>query len=126
MHLFGHPPFEVRFLIAAGITVIVETAVILCIIRLGFKIGASKVSWGRILFAGFFASFATLPYLWFVLPAFIHSYALMVAFGELGVFLLEAGAYVFLLNLPAGRTLILSFAANIASILVGLLLVPPF
>jgi hypothetical protein len=126
MHIPGNIFFEVRFLISLAITVVVETAVIMCCIRFLFKIPSLQLSLRRCLFAGFFASFATLPYLWFVLPAFVHPYPLQVTAGEFGVFIIEAVAYQFLLNLPFRKTVILSFLANLASIIVGLFLVPPF
>jgi hypothetical protein len=126
MHLPATFPFELRFVISLLITVITETAVLVCFIRFFFKIGHEKLSTNRCLFAGFFASFATLPYLWFVLPAFIHSYLIEVIIGEAGVYLLEAIAYVYLLNMPFKKTFLLSASANTASIIVGLLVLPPF
>jgi hypothetical protein len=126
MHLPVNFPFELRFVISLVITVITETAVLVCCIRFFFKIGLEKLSTHRCLFAGFFASFATLPYLWFVLPAFIHSYLIEVVIGEAGVYLLEAVAYVYLLNMPFNKSFLLSVLANTASIIVGLLVLPPF
>jgi hypothetical protein len=126
MHLPANISLEARFLISLLVTVAVETAVITCCIRLFFKITSLQLPLRRCLFAGFFASFATLPYLWFVLPVFVHPYPLLVTTGELGVFILEAVAYIFLLDLPFRRTVVLSFAANLASIVVGLLVLPPF
>jgi hypothetical protein len=121
MYIPGNISFEMRFLISLAITVVVETAVILCCVRFWFKLPSSQLTLRRCLFAGFFASFATLPYLWLVLPAFVHSYQLQVSAGEAGVFIIEAVAYVFLLNLPLRTTVVLSFCANLASILAGLL-----
>ena len=126
MHFPQNFPYESRFVIALCTTVVVETAVIIGLIRLLFKIPPVRLSTHRCLFAGFFASFATLPYLWFVLPSFIHPFPVLVTTGETGVYLLEAMAYVYLLNLPFKKTLVLSTAANTASIVAGLLLLPPF
>jgi hypothetical protein len=126
MHFPLNFPFELRFLISLVVTVVIETAVIVCYIRFFYKIPARQLSMPRILFAGFFASFATLPYLWFVLPPLVRPYWLMVTTGEAGVFILEAMAYIYLLNLPFRKTIVLSVAANIASIIVGLLALPPF
>jgi hypothetical protein len=118
--------YESRFIIALCATVVVETAVIIGLIRLFFKISPVRLSTHRCLFAGYFASFATLPYLWFVLPSFIRPYTILVTTGETGVYLLEALAYVYLLNLPFKKTFVLSTAANTASIIAGLFLLPPF
>ena len=126
MHLPATISIEARFLISLLVTVVVETAVLICYIRFIFKIASLQLPLRRCLFAGFFASFATLPYLWFVLPAFVHSYPLLVTTGELGVFVVEAVAYIFLLGLPFRKTAVLSFTANLASIIVGLLVLPPF
>jgi hypothetical protein len=126
MHVPMNISFDVRFLVSLAITVVVETCVIVSCIRLIFKITALQLPLRRCLFAGFFASFATLPYLWFVIPAFVHSYPVQVMAGESGVFVIEAAAYMFLLDLPLRRTVALSFLANLASVIVGLFLVPPF
>jgi hypothetical protein len=126
MHLPANFLFELRFVISLLITVIVETIVIVCCIRFFFKITSRQLPMHRCVFAGFFASFATLPYLWFVLPAFVHPYPLLVTTGEAGVFIVEAMAYVFLLNLPFRKTVVLSALANSASIIVGLVVLPPF
>ncbi len=109
-----------------AVTVVVETAVILALIRLLYKLPPSRLGWTRCLFAGFYASFATIPYLWFVLPAYISSYLPCILAGEIGAFVLEAIAYVFFLNLPLRRAAVLSFIANISSIVVGLIVLPPF
>jgi hypothetical protein len=116
---------QALFLVALAVTVIVETAVILAMIRFVYKVPAINLSLARTLFAGFFASFATIPYLWFVLPAFLSPYSVQVLVGETGAILFEAIAYVFLFNLPFRRTIILSLVANLASITVGLLILPP-
>jgi hypothetical protein len=126
MHFPATFSIEARFLISLLVTVAVETAVIIGCIRLIFKITSLQLPLRRCLFAGFFASFATLPYLWFVLPAFVHPYPLLVTAGELGVFVVEAVAYIFLLDLPFRTTVVLSFTANLASIIVGLVVLPPF
>jgi hypothetical protein len=118
--------FEARFLVALAITVVVETAVIVGLVRLLCKEPSTRPHLARCLFAGFFASFATLPYLWFVLPVFVRPYGVLVGAGETGVVLIEAVAYVFLLNLPFRTTIVLSLCANLASIAVGFLVVPPF
>jgi hypothetical protein len=117
--------YEIRFLIALAITVATETTVIFILIRPLWKIAASGLSTLRCLFAGIFASFATLPYLWFVLPAIVKPYQLQVVTGEVGVFVIEAIFYYYVLNLSIRRSAILSFAANAASIVVGIFIFRP-
>src|SRR5271157_1928514 len=126
MKFLSNSSYELRFVYALVVTVVVETFVIVCLIRFFYKITSQQLSTRRCLFSGFFASFATLPYLWFVLPALIHPYLLLVTVGEAGVYFLEALAYVFLLNLPFKKTVVLSVVANSASIIAGLWAMPPF
>jgi hypothetical protein len=110
--------YELRFLLALAVTVVIETAVIFILLRALFKLRSSTLSNARILFAGIFASFATLPYLWFVLPALVKPYWVQVSAGEAGVFAVEAVFYYFVLNVSAKRAAVLSVIANIASIVV--------
>lgn len=113
--------YEIRFLIALAITVVTETTVIFILIRALWKIAASGLSTAQCLFAGIFASFATLPYLWFVLPALIKPYRLQVVTGEIGVIVIEALFYYYVLNLSIRRSALLSLAANVVSIIIGLI-----
>jgi hypothetical protein len=117
--------YEIRFLIALAITVVTETTVIFVVIRALWKIAASNLSTARCLFSGIFASFATLPYLWFVLPALVKQYQVQVVTGETGVFVIEAIFYYYVLNLSIRRSAILSFAANAVSMIVGMLVFRP-
>jgi hypothetical protein len=75
-----------------------------------------------ILFVGILASALTLPYLWFVLPAFIFDRTVFVTFGEVAVILVEAILYYKLLKLKLLDAFVVSLVANIASIVFGLLL----
>ena len=112
--------YEIQFLINLAITVAVETTVIFVIIRSFWKIGSSVVSNPRCIFAGIFASFATIPYLWFILPAIVKPYIVLVVSGEIGIAVVEAVFYYYILNVSAKRAGVLSAAANGASIVVGL------
>jgi hypothetical protein len=112
--------YEIRFLVALAITVVTETTVIFILIRALWKISAAGLSTLRCLFAGIFASFATLPYLWFVLPAIVKPYQAQVVTGETGVFIIEALAYYYLLNLSIRRSVFMSLIANFVSIIIGI------
>ncbi|HUI91622.1 MAG TPA: hypothetical protein VLX68_05165 [Chitinivibrionales bacterium] len=114
--------YELRFLLALAVTVVTETAVIFILIRALWKSGASSLSNARILFAGIFASSATLPYLWFILPALVKPYIVQVVTGEIGVVMVEAAFYYFTLNVSAKKAGILSLVANAASIVIGLVI----
>ncbi len=77
---------------------------------------------GRIFLGGFFASFATLPYLWFVLPRCLSSYTLYAFGGEAFVILGEALFYTAYFRFSPKTALLLSLACNLASLGVGKLL----
>jgi hypothetical protein len=112
--------YETRFLVALAITVVTETTVLFILVRAFWKIAASGLSNARCLAAGIFASSATLPYLWFVLPAIVKAYVPQVVIGEIGVFAVEALFYYYMLNLTIRRSALLSLVANIVSVIVGL------
>jgi hypothetical protein len=112
--------YEHRFLMALAVTCLMETAVLFAVVRRGFRIDASVLGSGILAFSGVFASFATLPYLWFVLPAFISRYLVLSVVGELLVVAVEAVMYCFFLRLGARRALLLSFVCNAVSYGLGL------
>ena len=114
--------YELLFLAALLITVAVETLVLYLVLRRLFK--RNKLPAKLIIFAGVFCSFATLPYAWFVLPAFIRPYSLIVPAAEISVALAEALMLWFILKISAKEALIASFLCNAASFAFGLLLFP--
>jgi hypothetical protein len=114
--------YEVLFLKSLVKTIVIETLMLVVAIRWFFKINASTIDLRSIVFSGFICSFATLPYLWFILPAYIHNRTMYVALGEIAVTLLEAIFLCFILKITKYRALILSILANGASLLIGLLI----
>lgn len=111
-----------QFLHALLLTVAIEATVLVFMVRSMFKISSREVPWSLLLFSGFLTSFATLPYLWFVLPDLIRDYSIYIVVGEVSVFIMEAGMYFFILRLGVKRAFLLSFVCNIFSFLVGLAL----
>jgi hypothetical protein len=109
------------FLKALLLTDAIETVGLFLIIRLWFRIPRSVLSNALLLFAGIYCSATTLPYLWFLLPSFLHPYPVFLVVGELLVFLVEAVFYYFVLKIGLGRSLIVSFVCNTASLMAGLL-----
>ena len=69
---------------------------------------------------GVIPSVATLPYFWFILPAFVTAYHLRVLLGETTIFAVEAVLLRLLINLSLRWCILLSFLANGVSILAGL------
>ncbi len=76
-----------------------------------------------IFFVGILASALTLPYLWFVLPAFVYNRNIYLIVGETSVILIEAIIYWRLLKLKLIDSLIVSLLANVTSIITGILLI---
>jgi hypothetical protein len=111
--------YEEQFLIALFFTLLIEVPMLFAMVRLAF--GLRTIGTVRLFIAGVFASCLTLPYLWFIAPVvFDGVYA--VIFGEILVFLVEAGVYILVLHLSIRRALLVSFTANLASLVVGLVL----
>jgi len=115
--------YERLFLFSICFTIAVETAVLFLMVRKIYGIDAKKIPGALLFFSGFFASFATLPYLWFLLPAFLKDYWLLVVAGEAGVFLIEAAFYKFTLGIDAKKAIAISAACNAASFFLGLAVV---
>ena len=92
------------------------------IVRLAWKKQNSDVSNASLIFLGIFCQIATLPYLWFLFPLFIHSRILFTISGEISVALGEAVIYLFFLKVGLKRSLMLSFFCNAVSFLAGILL----
>ena len=101
------------------LTIISETSLLFFLTRRYFKIPTKKIPNPRLLFAGFFASFATLPYLWFILPSTISSYSLYTVIGEPFVLIIETVIYYFILNLNLKKSFTLSLLCNLFSFLLG-------
>lgn len=104
------------FLPALLLTISIETALLFPALRIFAKGERQPVA--RILFAGLLASFATLPYLWFVLPLYLkHRYYLWI--GEAGVTLIEMVILRQLLSLNWKQAFLISQACNLVSFLLG-------
>jgi len=110
--------YETLFLISLLLTLIIEISILFVFVKYVFKLKIKSV---KIIFIGFLASALTLPYLWFVLPPYINvSY--YVYTGEILVFLFEALVYNQLLNIKINKSLLISFIANLASFVIGLII----
>src|SRR4051812_45969865 len=97
-----------RFLTSLVFTCSVETAVIFFLLTSVFR--KYRLNSRDVLFAGIFASFATIGYVWFVFPAFMpRTQSLWIS--EPAVFLIEALFYRMYLKVSWRDALILSFVA---------------
>jgi hypothetical protein len=112
-------PYETRFLIALLLTLLIEVPLLFILVKYAYKL--EGIASSKILFVGTLASSLTLPYVWFVVPPYIHSkYYIHVA--ELFAVIVEAVIYDRLLETRIGVSLVLSFVTNAASFLTGWLL----
>lgn len=107
------------FLAYLLLTIIIETPVLYLIIRRFFHSGPAQVSPKRILLAGFLASFATYPYVWYVWPALLPDPDQALIAAELMVFLVEAVMLRAMLPLSLRQALMASFFCNMTTIILG-------
>lgn len=110
------------FLYALIITIIIETWVLIILRELNFyKLKEIKLS--KILFAWFFTSFSTLPYLWFVWNYFLwDNYILYTIVWEISVVLIESIIFYFIFEKKYYKSLIISFIVNLISYLIWLII----
>jgi len=114
--------YETVFLYALAFTVVVETIILFIAARKILKIDKIKASNAMLLFLGFFCSFATIPYLWFVLPEFIKSRVLFTFVGEVSVTIIEGIIYYFVLKIKLRDAMLISLLCNLASFTLGLMI----
>ncbi|OGJ21708.1 hypothetical protein A3K73_03120 [Candidatus Pacearchaeota archaeon RBG_13_36_9] len=114
--------YDVSFLKSLVLTVIIETLVLILIVRKFYKISSKKIPTKYLIFAGIFCSFSTISYLWYFLPSLISDWTIYVIVGELLVFLIESVVLSFILKLSIKRSLLASFVCNFASFFIGLII----
>ena len=108
-----------KFITALTLTDVIETAALFLLVW--FVLKKREIRWQKIIIIGLFASFATLPYVWFVFPFLIgYSYSLYIIVAELFAFVIEAVLYRFSLDLSWRTAILLSFLCNLASFLPGM------
>ena len=106
--------YEYRFIVALLITITIEAFVL-------FAFLYKKEQFINILYASVIASSLTLPYLWFVLPAFIGDNFLYILVGEFLVFVIESFFYKIFLKISTKKAFLISLVANASSFLFGLI-----
>jgi len=112
--------YEQRFLLALFLTLLAEVPVVFFLVKYFLKYKDIKIS--TIVFVGVLASVLTIPYLWFVLPAFVSNRIVYLILGESLVILVEAIIYFKFLKLKLSDAFIVSLIANGASIILGYLI----
>lgn len=111
--------YEQQFLFSLLLTLIIEIPAACLVIKYLYKKTEIKIS--KIIFVGFAANALTLPYFWFITPAFIPDRNTYIVTGELLVIIVEAIIYNQLLKLKLPEALAVSLVANGSSMLLGLL-----
>jgi len=111
--------YEQKFLFSLLLTLIVEIPIVVFFVKYLYKHEEIKIS--KIVFVGFIASALTLPYFWFILPAYISDRSIYIIVGEPLVILAETIIYNQLLKLKLSESFVVSLVANSSSILLGLL-----
>lgn len=111
--------YETRFLLALVTTWVIEITVLIAIIRYVFRDKTLPVP--KIISTGALCTALTLPYLWFILSPYVDA-ANYIIIGETLVFLVEAFILNRLLGLKPAVALVCSFFMNLASFLLGLVL----
>ncbi len=118
--------FALQFLAALLVTELTETPVVWYLLSRHFKGKGKQYAAGRIAAACFFANMATLPYLWFVYPEFFPYWWMSASLGEATALVAEALLYLVLLGASLRAAFFCSLVANISSVLIGMVLMPPF
>ena len=106
------------FLKSLLLTVAIEMP-ILCVLSWFFS-NRNDFNLARLLMTGFFASFATLPYIWFIFPYFICNKVWYVVFSESFAVVAESFIIFFMLRIKYTKSLMFSFICNAASFLIGI------
>lgn len=117
--------YALQFLAALLVTELTELPVVWYLLSRYSAGKGEKVAAGRIAVACIFANMATLPFLWFIYPEFFP-YRTSVILGEATALVAEAFLYMVLLRTSVRAAFFSSLVANISSVLVGLVLMPPF
>jgi len=109
--------YEIDFLSALALTVSIEAGVVYALL---YYFNREKISIRNVLLGGVLPSFATLPYLWFILPIFfMGDHTLYISVGEFSVTLVEAFILQGVLQITFRRALVFSIVANFCSYIFG-------
>lgn len=111
--------YEFIFLKGLLLTIALELAAGITLKRFWKKPG--KTGWAKFMFGVAFASMLTLPYVWFIF-VLIQPRWLFALIAELFAWLIEGIFYKYYFSLKFSRALIFSFALNLFSFLLGLLI----
>jgi hypothetical protein len=108
------------FLFALILTVLSETVTLFFLLRLFLRVAKEKISNFQLFFAGFFASFSTITYVWYVFPNLINwTRGTSIHYSEIFVVLLEAFFYRVYFKTSTKNSLLISLICNSISFSLG-------
>ncbi len=113
--------YEIDFLNSLLLSLVSESLTLYLLLQTKYFKEFNKVKTQNILLVGILATVTTLPYLWFVVPAFVHNIVSYHIIGEFSVVFIESLIYFLFLKMDYKRLLIISFLCNAVSYLTGLL-----
>ncbi len=112
--------YELLFLKSLLLTILIEIPVMFIYFRLFDKLSELKIY--RVLITGFIASFATLPYLWFILPNYIDQKMMYIIIGESFAIIVETFIIEAILRTKFLKSFLCSLSCNAISFLLGLII----
>ncbi|HLN72959.1 MAG: hypothetical protein ACM3O8_10405 [Methylococcaceae bacterium] len=112
--------YEFNFLKALLLTITIETTVLFLLFYTVFK-SEKPVNW-LLLLTGVIATMATLPYLWFIIPLFIHAKLWYNIVCESLAVVVESVIILGLLRIKYPKAFLVSLICNMASYGIGLLI----
>ncbi|GAK49197.1 hypothetical protein U14_00415 [Candidatus Moduliflexus flocculans] len=114
--------YELHYLRSLALTIFIETSLLFLIVRQFYKLPEAQLSRTLLLAGGILASGATLPYVWFVFPAFIQDHAFYTIAVESFATIAETGIFIVLFRMTWKKAFILSACCNTGSFIAGKLL----
>ncbi len=109
-------PYTYRFLFSLLGTFIIETGVLILLVRKAFGINDRHLTLKVIVCAGIFANLSTIAYVWYVIPILTFwNLSSAIAIGEVFALAMEAAFYAIFLKFSMKRALFVSFLCNLSS-----------
>lgn len=113
--------YEIEFLKALLLTISIETVILFLLVKKVSFFKLSEISNPKIITVGIFASFSTLPYVWFIFPAFIFNQNLYIITSESFAIIAETIIFGMILKLKLRNAFFLSLLCNAISFTFGLI-----
>ena len=112
--------YELLFLKSLALTVFIETLVMIVFFQYIFR--QKEIGISKLLITGFLASFATLPYLWFVFPNYIDQKIWYIFIGESFAIIVESIIIAAIFKIKYTKSFLCSFICNMISFSTGLMI----